>query len=54
MKKVLLTLLGIIVILAAIVLIKTYTYPFKKALRAPEKAGSLEKMIPQWQGFQGE
>jgi hypothetical protein len=54
MKKVLLTLLGIIVILAAIVLIKTYTYPFKKALRAQEKAGSLEKMIPQWQGFQGE
>lgn len=31
MKKVLLTLLGIIVILAAIVLIKTYTYPFKKS-----------------------
>ncbi|WP_126653691.1 M20/M25/M40 family metallo-hydrolase [Chryseobacterium aureum] len=30
MKKILLILLGIIVILAAVVLIKTYTYPFKK------------------------
>ncbi|MET3038168.1 M20/M25/M40 family metallo-hydrolase [Chryseobacterium sp. NRRL B-14859] len=30
MKKILLAILGIIVILAAIILIKTYTYPFKK------------------------
>ncbi|KFF73473.1 peptidase [Chryseobacterium sp. P1-3] len=30
MKKILLVILGIIVILAAILLIKTYTYPFKK------------------------